>query len=259
MAISRHGPLPKLSESMRTIVIVKDDLRSPERRGRGRTAAPEAESCEARRVVVMAGQMLAFNVQRSTLTFNIQQWTELYPKLRPIMFMGLLSPKRTITLTLNLNSQLNIPTFRLGLGLELKPTLRQFIAIVVGCFVVVVHPSLASSSLKSKESNVRFLLSVNPSTPPWSTIANPSFMRITSCDLVGQPMSQRLGILLDASGYSALRVTCRLKAASHVRLSAPAFWFCVVTGLEVVRFVRVLELDERDLVWARFALATWVM
>jgi hypothetical protein len=38
-----------------------------------------------------------------------------------------------------------------------------------------------------------------------------------------QPMGQLLGVLLDGSGCSALRVTCRLKAASHVRLSASAF------------------------------------
>ena len=90
MAIFRHSSLPKQPELMRTIICRRGG--SPERRERGRTAAPAAVSREARRVVMMmilTGQMPAF----SASAYKVQRWTELYPELRPIIFMGLLVPE----------------------------------------------------------------------------------------------------------------------------------------------------------------------
>lgn len=121
-----------------------------------------------------------------------------------------------MTLTLNPNPQLNIPTFPLGLGPELQPShittknnafTRSYsivffflFANLYLCIMLVVLglefercPTCFCSKAvhrhrrwkarvvvhPSLASNFPKSPSVHPSTPPWSIIANPSLMRIT--------------------------------------------------------------------------------
>ena len=109
MDISRHSSLPKRPEFMRTIIYRRGG--SPERRERGRMAAPVAGSREARRVVMMmilAGQMPAFSIQRSKFNVQRQSCTR---SSGPSLSWAFLFPKRTMTITLNPSLQLNIPRF----------------------------------------------------------------------------------------------------------------------------------------------------